>query len=92
MLMESSRASRLVIKSMLRSYRERSNQFFIFFISTHSLELMEMLIDEAENLGLGDEDLKIYRLRLVDGVLQSEEYALSEASTAIKKLEWGLRM
>ncbi len=79
---------RLVARSILRSFTERKNQVFI---STHSLELIEALVEEATSLGLGDSDLKIFRLRLVDGVLGSEVYTLSEAREALEKLGWDLR-
>jgi len=79
---------RVVVNSILRSHRERGNQVFL---STHSLELIEMLLERAEELGLRDQDLKIHRVALEDGVLHSEEYTLSEALDAVKKLEWDLR-
>jgi len=78
----------VVVNSILNSHRERGNQVFL---STHSLELIEMLLEQAEKLGLKDRDLKIYRVALEDGVLHSEEYTLSEALEATRKLEWDLR-
>jgi len=79
---------RVVVNSILNSYRERGNQVFL---STHSLELIEMLLEQAEKLELKDQDLKIYRVTLENGVLHSEEYTLSEALNALRKLEWDLR-
>jgi len=78
----------VVANSIIRTYSERGNQVFL---STHSLELVEMLLEQAEKLGLKDQDLKIYRLALENGVLYSEVYTLSEALDAVKKLEWDLR-
>ena len=79
---------KIVANSILHTHRERRNQVFL---STHSLELIEMLIEQAEKLGLKDQDLKIYRLALKNGVLYSKVYTLSEALDAVKKLEWDLR-
>jgi len=79
---------RVVVNSILNSYRERGNQVFL---STHSLELIEMMLEQAEKLELKDRDLKIYRVALENGVLHSEEYTLSEALNALRKLEWDLR-
>jgi len=78
----------VVASSILHTHHERKNQVFL---STHSLELIEMLIEQAEKLGLKDQDLKIYRLALKNGVLYSKVYTLSEALDAVKKLEWDLR-
>jgi len=82
------RLMKIVANSILHTHRERRNQVFL---STHSLELIEMLIEQAEKLGLKDQDLKIYRLALKNGVLYSKAYTLSEALDAVKKLEWDLR-
>lgn len=82
------RLMKIVANSILHTHRERRNQVFL---STHSLELIEMLIEQAEKLGLKDQDLKIYRLALKNGVLYSKVYTLSEALDAVKKLEWDLR-
>jgi len=79
---------KIVTNSILHSHHERGNQVFL---STHSLELIKMLIEQAERLGLKDQNLKIYRIVLENGVLHSEVYTLSEASDAIRKLEWDLR-
>jgi len=82
------RLMEVVASSIIHTHRERRNQVFL---STHSLELIEMLIEQAEKLGLKDQDLKIYRLALKNGVLYSKVYTLSEALDAVKKLEWDLR-
>jgi len=79
---------RVVVNSILNSHRERGNQVFL---STHSLELIKMLLEQAEKLELKDQDLKIYRVTRENDVLRSEEYTLSEALNAIRKLEWDLR-
>jgi len=79
---------RVVVDSILRSYRERGNQVFL---STHSLELIKIMLEQAEKLELKDQDLKIYRTVLENGILHAEEYTLSEASDAVRKLEWDLR-
>jgi len=80
--------TRIVINSILYSHRERRNQVFL---STHSLELIEMMLEQAEKLELKDRDLKIYRVALENCVLHSEEYTVSEPLEAIRKLEWDLR-
>jgi len=79
---------RVVVNSILNSHHERGSQVFL---STHSLELIEMLLEQAEKLELKDQDLKVYRVALEDGVLHSEEYTLGEALDALRKLEWDLR-
>jgi len=79
---------RIVVNTILNSHRERGNQVFL---STHSLELIEMLLEQAERHGLKDQDLKIYRVARENSVLHSEGYTLSEALNAIRKLEWDLR-
>lgn len=79
---------RIVGRAILSSYKERLNQVFI---STHSLELIEAILEEAEKLGLGDDELKIYRLSLTKGELKSEVYTLSEAREAVSKIGWDLR-
>jgi len=79
----------VVANSIIHTYSERRNQVFL---STHSLELIEIMLEQAEKLGLKDQDLKIYRLALKNGVLYSKAYTLSEALDAVKKLEWDLRM
>lgn len=78
----------VVTRAIVNSYIERGNQLFI---STHSLELIEMLLEEAGRRGMKDEELKVYRLRLVEGRLESEEHKLSEAREALNKLGWDLR-
>jgi len=78
----------VVAGSILGAYRERGNQVFL---STHSLELVEALVEQAEELGLKDQDLKVYRLALKGGAPYSKVYTLSEALDAVKKLEWDLR-
>jgi len=82
------RLMKIVANSILHTHRERRNQVFL---STHSLELIEMLLEQAEKLGLKDQDLKIYRIALKNSVLYSKVYTLSEALDAVKKLEWDLR-
>jgi len=78
---------RVVVNSILNSYRERGNQVFL---STHSLELIEMMLKQAEKLELKDQDLKIYGVTLENGVLNSKEYTLSEALDAFR-LGWDFR-
>jgi len=77
----------VVAGSIIRSYRERGNQVFI---STHSPELVEMLLEQAEKSGLGDQDLKVYRVTLEGGTLHSEEHTMSEALNAVR-IGWDLR-
>jgi len=78
---------RVLANSILNSYRERGNQVFL---STHSLELIEMMLKQAEKLELKDQDLKIYGVTLENGVLNSKEYTLSEALDAFR-LGWDFR-
>ena len=79
---------RIVANAILSTYKERNNQVFL---STYSLELIDMILEEDEKLGLRSDELKIYSLRLVEGGLKSEEYNLDEAFEAVKKLGWDLR-
>jgi len=79
---------RLTSNAIIKTYSERSNQVFV---STHSLEFIEPIIEEARKSGLRENDLRIYRLILREGKLNFEYYTLSEAEEAVKKLEWDLR-
>ena len=79
---------RLVANAVVRTYRERGSQVFL---STHSLELIDMIIAEARRAGLRDSEVKVYRLSLKDGRLYSEVYSLDEAEEARARLEWDLR-
>ncbi len=78
----------LIAAAIVGAYGEQGNQIFL---STHSLELIDMIIEEAKKIGLKDNELKIYRLTLKEGKLYSEAYSLNEAIEARKKLEWDLR-
>ncbi len=78
----------LVARTIVDAYKNRGNQVFV---STHSLELIDEIIEVAKQSGLENNELKIYRLNLEDGVLYSEEYLLDEAEKARKKLKWDLR-
>ncbi len=79
---------RLTTNAIVRAYKERDNQLFI---STHSLEFIDMVIDEAKKAGLRNEDLIIHRTILRNGILSTEKYALDEAEEALRKLRWDLR-
>jgi len=60
-------------------------------ISTHSLELIDLLLKEARESGLENSDLKVFRLALRQGRLAYESYSLNEALEAREKLGWDLR-
>lgn len=79
---------RLTTNAIVRAYKERDNQLFI---STHSLEFIDMVIDEAKKAGLRNEDLIIHRTILKNGILSTEKYTLDEAEEALRKLRWDLR-
>jgi len=78
---------RLVARSIISSVAERGNQVFV---ATHSLELIEMLVEGARERGLDGDSLKICRLVLKDGILDSEVYTLPEAYEAVERLKWDL--
>ena len=54
---------RLTANALVRTYKERGNQVFV---STHSLEFINMVLDEAEKARLKNKDLVIYRTILKD--------------------------
>lgn len=83
------RLLRIVAGAIIDAYVERGSQVFA---TTHSEELVRMLLEEATERGLGDGDLKVYKCTLDNGVLESEEYTLSEARELMEKLEWDLRL
>jgi Predicted ATPases len=78
---------RLVARSIISSVAERGDQVFV---ATHSLELIEMLVEGARERGLDGDSLKICRLVLKDGILDSEVYTLPEAYEAVERLKWDL--
>ncbi len=80
---------RIIAKAILNSYKDRENQIFI---TTHSSEFIETLLEEAKELNLRDQDLKIYRLFTTRGELYCEKYTLSDAYEAIKEIGWDFRM
>ena len=78
----------VVASAIVRSCIERGNQIFL---STHSIELLKYILQEAMKQGLKDDQLRVYRLSLENGVLTSETYTLSEAYEAVEELGWDLR-
>ena len=78
----------VVASAIVRSCMKRGNQIFL---STHSIELLKYVLEEARRLGFRDDQLKVYRLLLEDGRLGSESYTLSEAYEAVEELGWDLR-
>lgn len=76
---------RIAANAILRSHIDRGNQIFV---TTHSLELIKMMIEEARKVGA--KNLKLFRLALDRGALHTEEYTLDEAWRALE-LEWDLR-
>ncbi|ABL88637.1 hypothetical protein Pisl_1481 [Pyrobaculum islandicum DSM 4184] len=77
---------KIVANAILRSHIDRGNQIFV---TTHSLELIKMITEEAREKGV--KSLKVFRLALDNGALHAEEYTLDETWRALEKLGWDLR-
>jgi len=78
----------LTAKGIVESYVKRGNQIFF---STHSLELIDMVLNEAVNRELRSDEVKVYRLTLLNGSLHSRTYTLEESAKLRKELEYDLR-
>ena len=77
---------RLIAKAIIKA-RERAKQIMI---STHSIELIDMLLEEAEKQGILD-NIAIYRTTLEEGVLNATRYEAHEAIQLRRELEYDLR-
>ena len=76
----------LYIEYIIRSVREKNNQIFI---STHSLEFLEKLLEYAKTR---DINLNIYKLiELKNGELNYKRYSLEDAYEAINEIGIDLR-
>ncbi|WP_244403906.1 AAA family ATPase [Pyrolobus fumarii] len=75
---------KLIAHAIIASYRRRGNQVFV---STHSVELVDMLVREAARNNLGDNEFRIYWLALEDGRLSYTSYGLSNASEALEEMK-----
>ena len=77
----------LVAEAIVRSHAQRRCQVVL---STHSLELIDLLIEKAEKLGVLDR-LTVHRLSLEQGKLRSMSYSAREARELREELEMDLR-
>ena len=77
----------LVADAIVRSHAQRRCQVVL---STHSLELIDLLIEKAEELGVLDR-LTVHRLSLKQGRLRSMSYSAREARELREELEMDLR-
>lgn len=77
----------LVADALVRCYRDRRSQIFL---STHSLELIDMLLSAAKEKEVVEE-VNIYRLYRREGVLGAKLYMGEEASELRTELEYDLR-
>ena len=77
----------IIAEALIRSSFEHKNQVFI---STHSLEFIDLLLESAEKHSLKDE-LVVFRVRLKNGVLYYRRYTFSEALESRRELEFDLR-
>ena len=77
----------LVAEVIVRSHAQRRCQVVL---STHSLELIDLLLQKAEELGVLD-SLTVQRLSLERGKLSSTRYAAREAKELREELEMDLR-
>ncbi len=77
----------LVAEAIVRSHAQRRCQVVL---STHSLELIDLLIRKAEKLGVSD-SLIVHRLSLEQGKLNSVSYSAQEVKELREELEYDLR-
>jgi len=77
----------LVAEAIVRSHAQRRCQVVL---STHSLELIDLLIEKAKELGVLDH-LTVHRLSLEQGRLSSTSYSAREARELREELEMDLR-
>ncbi len=78
----------LIAEALVRSCIEYKNQIFI---TTHSLELIDLVLRKAKKYMIGDE-VSVYRVSLKDGVLKYRLYTFEEALKAREELELDLRV
>ncbi len=77
----------VVAEAIIKSNTDHRNQIFL---STHSIELIDIILDKADKYGLED-DLAIFRVSLKNGVLHYRKYSYSEALESRRELELDLR-
>ena len=75
-------------RAVVEAYTMRGNQVFI---STHSLEFIDMIIEESGKLELKGSEVRFYRTTLGNGVLEAEQYSLDEAEELRRTLDYDLR-
>ena len=78
---------RLVSEAIVRSAKYRKNQIFI---STHSLETVDFILEAAEKLKVEDK-VKVFYFMLDKGRLHIVSYTYQEALKLRKDLEYDLR-
>lgn len=77
----------ITARAIVKSIAERKLQVFI---SSHSLELIDLIAKYMEEKGLIDK-LNLYRLMLDNGILKSTIYSGQEVIEARRELEYDLR-
>ena len=78
----------ILIEAIIKSVHRYNNQVFI---STHSLELIDILTDCANSYGIGGETIGFYRLRLDNGKLETVVYEYDVVERLRKDLEYDFR-
>ncbi len=81
------RLLKILTKAMVDSIKDLGNQVFV---STHSLEFIDLLVDMVKKHGLENET-SFYRLRLDDGVLKASCYEFSVVEKLRKDIEYDFR-
>lgn len=77
----------LIADAIIRSRAQRGCQVVV---STHNLELIDLLLEKASELGVLD-DITVYRLELKEGKLSSVRYSAQEAKELREELRYDLR-
>ncbi len=77
-----------IAEALVKSYIDHGNQVFI---TTHSLELIDLILRKAKKYHVGDE-ISIYRVSLKNGKLKYRFYSYEEALKARVELELDLRV
>ena len=77
----------LLSEAIVKSFIERKNQLFI---TTHSLEFIDLMLERAKKYGAGQE-FTVYRVYLKEGLLGYRRYSFKDALELRKELELDLR-
>jgi len=77
-----------IAEAIIKSRKERENQVFI---TTHSLEFIDLVLRKAKKYDMGKE-ISIYRISLKNGELKYRLYSYEEALKAREEFEVDLRV